>query len=706
MKAHAFLFLFAAAGFAGCINTSKPKSGLAYPLAHKTDTTNTYFDVKVADPYRWLENDRSPETEAWVQEENKVTGDYLSKIPFRDKIRSRLTKIWSFEKNGAPFRKGNYYFSYHNSGTQNQAVLQIRNGINSTPEVLLDPNTLSDDGTVALSTIGISSDGQYLAYATSKAGSDWESIHVMEIKSRKVLRDQLLWVKFSAIAWQKDGFYYSRFDEPAKGKEFSAKNLNHKIYYHKAGTLQETDMLIYEDKSHPERNFEAALTEDEALLYIYGTESTSGNSLVVKDLRQNNAAFITVASGFDNDYHVVDRDKENLLVLTNKNAPRFRMIAVDLAKPAEADWKELVPQQKDLLEAASIAGDQLILKYLHDVTNRLYVYSRDGKLQTEIKVENSLGTIDALSGEQKDSLAFFSFTTFTAPSTVYKYNLLSGRLQVYSKPDIDFRSSDFETRQVFYASKDGTKIPMFITCKKGLVLDGNNPAFLFGYGGFNISYTPEFRIDRAIFLENGGVYAVANMRGGGEYGEEWHKSGIKCNKQNVFDDFIAAAEYLIHEKYTKREKLAIHGRSNGGLLIGAVMTQRPDLAKVAVPTVGVLDMLRYHLFTIGRAWSADYGLSENKEEFNCLLKYSPLHNVHETAYPATLILTGDHDDRVVPAHSFKFAATLQEKNTGNDPILIRIDVNAGHGSGKPTSKQIEEFTDMWSFVFYNLGMTY
>jgi prolyl oligopeptidase len=706
MKTQVFIFLFATASLISCTNTSKTKSGLTYPAAHKTDSINTYFGVKVADPYRWLENDRSPETEAWVKEENKVTGEYLSKIPFRDKIRSRLTKIWSFEKNGAPFRKGNYYFSYHNSGTQNQAVLQIRNGINGTPEVLLDPNTLSEDGTVALSTIGISGDGQYLAYATSKAGSDWESIHVMEIKSRKVLRDQLLWVKFSAIAWQKDGFYYSRFDEPAKGKEFSAKNLNHKIYYHKAGTLQETDVLVYEDESHPERNFEASLTEDEALLYIYGTESTSGNSLVVKDLRKNNAAFVTIASGFENDYHVVDRSNESLLILTNRNAPRFRMIAVDLTKPEEADWKELVPQQKDLLEAASIAGDKLILKYLHDVTNRLFVYSRDGKLQNEIKVENSLGTIDALSGDLKDSLAFFSFTTFTAPSTIYKYNLLKGILQVYSKPDIDFRSSDFETRQVFYTSKDGTKIPMFITCKKGLVLDGNNPAFLFGYGGFNISYTPEFRIDRAIFLENGGVYAVANMRGGGEYGEDWHKSGIKCNKQNVFDDFIAAAEYLIHEKYTKREKLAIHGRSNGGLLIGAVMTQRPDLAKVAVPTVGVLDMLRYQLFTIGRAWSADYGISENKEEFNCLLKYSPLHNVRETAYPATLILTGDHDDRVVPAHSFKFAATLQEKNTGDEPILIRVDVNAGHGSGKPTSKQIEEFTDMWSFVFYNLGMTY
>ena len=689
-----------------CHTPGPPFRGISYPQTRKTDTVDTYFGLKVSDPYRWLENDRSPETEAWVKDENQVTGDYLSKIPFRDKIRDRLTRIWSFEKNGAPFRKGNFYFNYHNTGTQNQAVLQIREGISAAPKTLLDPNTLSDDGTVSLGTIAVSADGKYLAYATSKAGSDWESIHVMEISSGNVLKEQLLWVKFSAIAWQKDGFYYSRFDEPARGKEFSARNLNHKIYFHKAGTLQESDVPVYEDKAHPERNFEAEVSEDEALLFITGTESTSGNSLLVKDLRKDNAPFITISDNFESDYRVVDRENGSIILLTNHKAPRYKLISVDLSNPAEAQWKDIIPEQKDLLEAVSVASDKLIVKYLKDVSNRLYVFTRDGKAGEEINSGGGFGTVDAVSGHRNDSLAFFSFTTYTAPATVYKYNMLSKSLRIYSKPEIDFNPANFETRQVFYTSKDGTRIPMFITFKKGIRLDGNNPAFLFGYGGFNISYTPEFRIDRAIFLENGGVYAVANMRGGGEYGEDWHKAGIKCNKQNVFDDFIAAAEYLISEKYTRKEKLAIHGRSNGGLLIGAVMTQRPDLAKVAIPTVGVLDMLRYHLFTIGRAWSADYGLSENKEEFDCLYKYSPLHHVKEAAYPATLILTGDHDDRVVPAHSFKFAATLQEKNSGSEPVLIRIDVNAGHGGGKPTSKQIAEFADMWSFVFYNLGMNY
>ena len=694
-------FLFICGSIAQIPETGK----IHYPQTRKSDQKDVYFGTTIADPYRWLEDDRSAETEAWVKDENKVTYDYLAKIPFRKKIHERLTKIWSFEKTGAPFKKGKYYFNYHNSGTQNQSVLMIREGIYGKERLLLDPNTLSTDGTVALSSIGISADGKYLAYASSKAGSDWEEIHVMEIASGKPLRDHLMWVKFSGIAWQKDGFYYSRFDEPKKGTEFSAKNVNHKIYFHKAGSEQEQDLLVYEDKSHPERNFSAEVSKDESLLYISGNESTSGNSLLVKELNKNNAPFITISDNFDSDYNVIDSENGNILLLTNNKAPNYKLISVNLEKPEETNRKEIIPQEKDLLEGVSVASDKLIVKYLKDVTNRLYLYSRDGRREKDIN-PGGLGTISDVFGDRNDSLLFFSFTTFIAPATVFKYGLKNGALMVYSKPDIDFKSEEFETRQVFYPSKDGTKIPMFITCKKGTKLDGTNPTFLFGYGGFNISYAPEFRIDRAIFLENGGVYAVANMRGGGEYGEDWHKAGTKCNKQNVFDDFIAAAEYLIREKYTNREKLAIHGRSNGGLLIGAVMTQRPDLAKVALPTVGVLDMLRYHLFTIGRAWSSDYGLSENKDEFNCLLKYSPLHNIKENAYPATLILTGDHDDRVVPAHSFKFAATLQDKNKGTEPTLIRIDVNAGHGGGKPTSKQIDEFTDMWSFVFYNLGMHY
>jgi prolyl oligopeptidase len=686
-----------------CFSQNPATGKIHYPQTRKSEQTDTYFGTPVADPYRWLEDDRSVETEAWVKEENKVTSDYLAKIPFRNKIHDRLTRIWSFEKNGAPFRKGKYYFNYHNSGTQNQSVLMIREGIDGKKSPLLDPNTLSSDGTVSLSNIGISKDGKYLAYATSKAGSDWEEVYVKEIETGKTLKDRLLWVKFSGLAWQGNGFYYSRFDEPKKGKEFSAKNVNHKVYFHTAGSTQAEDKLIYEDKTFPERNFSAEISKDETLLYILGTESTSGNSLIVKDLSKKDSRFMTIVGSFRNDYTVVDYENGHILLVTNNKAPKYKLLSVSLSNPEEANWKEVIPQGKDLLEGVSVAGNKLVVKYLKDVTSHLYLYSREGKMEKEI-VPGGPGTISEVSGDRKDSLLFFSFTTFTAPAAVFKCNVETGTLTLYTKPSIDFKSADYETRQVFYPSKDGTKIPMFITCKKGTKLDGTNPTFLFGYGGFNICYVPEFRIDRAIFLENGGVYAVANMRGGGEYGADWHEAGIKCNKQNVFDDFIAAAEYLIREKYTTRDKLAIHGRSNGGLLIGAVMTQRPDLAKVALPTVGVLDMLRYHLFTIGRSWSSDYGLSDNKEQFNCLFRYSPLHNVKEGPYPATLILTGDHDDRVVPAHSFKFAATLQAKNNSNEPTLIRIDVNAGHGGGKPTSKQIDEFTDMWSFVFYNLGM--
>ncbi|MFI5150401.1 MAG: prolyl oligopeptidase family protein [Bacteroidia bacterium] len=687
-------------------NAQTPAKGtLTYPPSRKTDQTDIYFGTSVADPYRWLEDDRSAETEAWVKAENKVTNDYLGKIPYREKIRERLKHIWSFEKAGAPFKKGKYYFNYHNSGTQNQSVLMIRDGINGIPKVLLDPNKLSDEGTVSLSGIGISNDLKYLAYATSKAGSDWEEIRVMELESGKILEDKLNWVKFSSISWKGNGFYYSRFDAPIKGTELTAGNVNHKIYFHEAGTAQEKDKLIYEDKEHPKRNFEALVTDDESLLFIFGSESTSGNSLLAKELKDPLAPYIHLDDQFLFDYHYIAHEGSTVFLLTNRNASRYKLVAIDLHRPPLEFWKDIVPEQKDLLEGVSVAGDKFIVKYLKDVSSKLFVFDHAGKQEKEIQLK-SLGMAENVFGDEHDSLVFFSFATFIAPPTVYKYNIKTNGLSVYSKPVIDFNSDAIETRQVFYPSKDGTLIPMFITCKKGLKLNGNNPAFLFGYGGFNISYAPEFRIDRALFLENGGVYAVANMRGGGEYGEQWHKAGTLCDKQNVFDDYIAAAEYLISEKYTCHSKLAIHGRSNGGLLIGAVMTQRPDLAKVALPTVGVLDMLRYQKFTIGRSWCTDYGLSENETEFRCLFKYSPLHNVKNVAYPATMVLTGDHDDRVVPAHSFKFAATLQEKNTGSEPILIRIDVNAGHGGGKPTSKQIDEFADMWSFVFYNLGMSY
>ncbi len=695
--------------FASCSGGQKKEeqAKLTYPATRKVDTVDTYFGTKIADPYRWLEDDKSAETGEWVKAQNAVTNDYLSKIPFRDKIKERLTKIWNFEKVTAPFKKGKNYFFYKNNGIQNQSVLYVQEGLNGTPKILLDPNTLATDGTASLGGLSISKDSKYIAYSINRAGSDWEEIFVMEIDGAKKLADDIKWVKFSDIAWKGHGFYYSAYDAPKKGgSELSNKNEYHKVYYHTVGEDQSKDVLVYEDKAHALRNFSAATTEDEKLLLLYGSESTSGSSLAVKELDKPNAPFISLVDNFDNNYGVVGNDGNFLYVTTDKGAPKYQLLKIDIhGKPGYENWKKIIPESSDLLESVSLSNGKFIAKYLKDVTTRLFVFDMDGKKEKEIQLPG-LCKVDALDSDKDDSLAFFSFNTFVAPPVIYKYNMLTDKMSIWFKPTIDFKSDDFETKQVFYTSKDGTKIPMFITCKKGLVLDGNNPCFLFGYGGFNSYYSPEFRMDRALFLENGGVYAIPGLRGGGDYGEEWHKAGTKCQKQNVFDDFIAAAEYLIKEKYTCHDKLAIHGRSNGGLLIGAVMTQRPDLAKVAIPTVGVLDMLRFHKFTIGWSWTSDYGSSDNKEEFDCIIKYSPLQNVKEVEYPATLVTTGDHDDRVVPAHSFKFIATLQEKQKGNNPVLVRIDTNAGHGAGKPTSKQIDEFADIWSFVFFNLGMNY
>lgn len=681
-------------------------SKIQYPTTRKTDSVDSYFGSKIADPYRWLEDDRSAETGEWVKTQNKVTFDYLATIPFRGKVKNRLTQIWNFEKRTAPFKKGKKYFFYKNDGIQNQSVLYVQEGLDGTPKILLDPNTLATDGTISLGGLSISKDGKYLGYSINRAGSDWSEIYVMEIESGKKLSDEIKWVKFSDIAWKNDGFYYSAYDAPKTGSELSNKNEYHKVFFHKLGDPQSKDALIYEDKEHPLRNFSASITDDQNLLLLYGSESTSGTSLAVKDLRKPNAPFTWLVNNFDNNYGVVHNNGNKLYVITDKGAPKYQLLEIDITgKPDYENWKKIIPESNDLLESVSLCNGKLIAKYLKDVTTRLYIFSMDGKKESEIQLPG-ICKVDALDSDKDDSLAFFSYNTFTAPASIYKYNIVTNKMDVWFKPTIDFKSDDFETKQVFYTSKDGTKIPMFITHKKGIKLDGTNPCFLFGYGGFNSYYSPEFRIDRAVFLENGGIYAIPGLRGGGDYGEEWHKAGTKCQKQNVFDDFIAAAEYLVKEKYTSHNKLAIHGRSNGGLLIGAVMTQRPDIAKVAIPTVGVLDMLRYHKFTIGWAWATDYGTSENKEEFDCLIKYSPLHNVKEQEYPATLVTTGDHDDRVVPAHSFKFIATLQEKQKGSNPVLIRIDTNAGHGAGKPTTKQIEEYSDIWSFVFYNLGMNY
>ena len=687
--------------------TKETKSTLTYIKTRKCDTVDTYFGTKVPDPYRWLEDDKSAETGDWVKAQNKTTYDYLATIPFRDKIKERLTKIWNFAKCSAPSKKGKYYFFYKNTGVQNQSVLFVQEGLNGTPKILLDPNTLAADGTASLGGTSISKDAKYMAYSINRAGSDWSEIYVMEIATGKQLLDSIKWVKFSDIAWKGDGFYYSAFDAPKKNAHtLSGKNEYHKVFYHKVGTTQAKDELVYQDKKHALRNYSATTTEDEKLLLVYGSESTSGTSLMVKDLAMPNSKFVVLVDNFENNYGVVDNDGNNLYVITDKGAPKYQLLKIDITKkPDYENWEKVIPESKDLLESVANCNGKFVAKYLKDVTTRLYIYDKSGKKENEIQLPG-ICKVDAFDGDKDDSLAFFSYNTFTAPAIIYKYNMTNNAMTVWFKPEVDFKSEDYETKQVFYKSKDGTPIPMFITCKKGLVMDGNNPCFLFGYGGFNSYYSPEFRTDRALFLENGGVYAIPGLRGGGDYGEDWHKAGTKCQKQNVFDDFIAAGEYLIKEKYTSHEKLAIHGRSNGGLLIGAVMTQRPDLAKVAIPTVGVMDMLRYHKFTIGWAWASDYGTSDSANYFNCIIKYSPLHNIKEVEYPATLVTTGDHDDRVVPAHSFKFIATLQEKQKGNNPVLVRIDTNAGHGAGKPTSKQIDEYSDIWSFVFYNLGMKY
>lgn len=676
---------------------------MPYPVTKKVDTVDTYFGVKVPDPYRWLEDDKSAETAEWVKAQNTVTFDYLSKIPFREALKNRLSKIWNYPKYGTPFFKGEYYFFFKNDGMQNQSVLYIQEGLDGTPRVFLDPNTFSEDGTVSLAAMNVSNDAKYFAYGISKGGSDWNEFYVIDIATGKQLSDKLEWIKFSGIAWEKDGFYYSRYDAP-KGSELSVKNEFQKVYYHKIGTKQNEDILIYENKAFPLHNFGAAVTEDETFLIIEESEATDGNALYVKNLKEKNAAFVKVADGFEYNFNVVDNIGNTLLVYTNFEAPKYRLIAVDMAKPAPENWSVIIPEKEEVLKGVSVAGSLLVAEYMKDAASRAYMYDFNGKLKYELQLP-CIGTLGGFSSEKGNNLAFYSFTSFTFPNTIYKFDVAQNKSEVYKTSEIDFNPDLYETKQVFYNSKDGTKIPMFIVHKKGLKLNGKNPALLYGYGGFNVSVTPSFSISRLMLLENDGVFALANIRGGGEYGKDWHEAGTKLKKQNVFDDFIAAAEYLIAQKYTSPEKLAIQGGSNGGLLIGACINQRPDLFKVALPAVGVMDMLRFHKFTIGWAWTGDYGSSEDSVEFNYLYKYSPLHNIcNDANYPAVLVTTADHDDRVVPAHSFKYIATLQEKYKGENPVLIRIETQAGHGAGKPTDKIIEEAADVWSFTLYNLGV--
>ncbi len=685
------------------VNTAlTAQTSFVYPATEKQNVYDEYFGTKVQDPYRWLEDDRSPKTEEWVKQQNVTTEAYLKTLPTRDKIRARLTELWNYNKESAPFKKGISFFCFKNNGLQNQSVMYRMKTLEDKGEIILDPNTLSNDGTVSLSGTSISKDGKTLAYGISKAGSDWVEIHFRDIETKKDLPDVIKWVKFSGMSWKGNGIYYSRYAEPT-GSGLSQKNEFHKVYYHQVGTSQDKDVLYFEDKDHPNYNFGAYTTEDENYLFVSTSESTSGEKLMVKDLKDPKAEFKMLSGDFEFEYRIIDNIGSTFYMTTNKGAPRFKLVSFTYENPAPDSWKTIIPQSTNPLEGARICNKKLLVNYFQDVISKLYCYDLNGKLEREIKLPG-LCRLSAFNTDKNDDFAIYSISMFTSPGQTYYLDAKTWTSKLIFQPNCKFDSDKYETEQVFIETKDGTVVPMFITKKKDLKMNPETPCFVYGYGGFNISIAPEFRIDRTVFLEAGGIYCVPNIRGGGEYGEDWHKLGTKCNKQNVFDDFIAACDFLVAKKYTSYNKIAIHGRSNGGLLIGAVITQRPDICKVAIPAVGVLDMLRFHLFTIGRAWSVDYGNSETKNEFDCLIKYSPLQNIKDVNYPATLVLTGDHDDRVVPAHSFKFAATLQEKNKSKEPMLIRIDVNAGHGAGKPTSKQIDEFADMWSFVFYNLGI--
>ena len=677
-----------------------------YPETRKGDVVDNYHGTEVPDPYRWLEDDMSEETAAWVKAQNELTFSYLESIPFRDALKERMTEIWNYPKMGTPFKEGDHYFYTYNTGLQNQSILFMKRNLEDEGEVFLDPNGFSEDGTVALAGFSVSNDHKFAAYGISKGGSDWREFYVKEVETGEELGDHIQWIKNSGISWYKEGFYYTRYDTPAKGDELKGENKNAKAYYHQLGTPQSEDRLIYQDAAHPDRSFYLGVTEDEAYLLLSAYESTSGNSLAFKKAGLDNTPYIWLDEDFDDDYVPIGNHGNMLYVLTNNDAPLYRLVGVNLNHPERENWTDIIPEdEKNVLESATLAGGKIIATFIQDAYNNARVYNLDGTMLHEVSVPG-IGSIGGFSGKLEDPVAFYSFTSFNYPTTIFKYNIEENLTELLYTPEVDFDAEAYETKQVFYASKDGTRIPMFIVHKKGIKLDGTNPTLLYGYGGFNISETPSFSTTRAVWLEQGGVFALANIRGGGEYGEAWHKAGTVFHKQNVFDDFIAAAEYLIKEKYTSSKRLAIYGGSNGGLLIGAVINQRPELFAVAIPMVGVMDMLRFHKFTIGRYWTVDYGSSDDPEQFNYLLGYSPLHNISEDKdYPAVLVTTGDHDDRVVPAHSFKYIATLQEKYHGKNPVMIRINTDAGHGAGKPTDMAIQEYTDVWAFIYKNIDFT-
>ncbi|WP_394906649.1 prolyl oligopeptidase family protein [uncultured Mesonia sp.] len=680
---------------------------LTYPKTKKVDSVDTYFGQEVKDPYRWLEDDRSAETEEWVKQQNEVTFNYLDQIPYRDSLKNRLAELWNFEKVGAPYTEGDYTYFSKNDGLQNQYVIyrHKKNEDASTAEVFLDPNKFSEDGTTSLDAFSFSENGKILAYSISEGGSDWRKIIVMNAETKEIVEDTLVDVKFSGISWKGDeGFFYSSYDKP-EGSELSAKTDQHKLYYHQLGTAQKSDRLIFGGSPEEKHRYvRSAVTQDNKYLLIAASVSTSGNKLFLKNLEKPNSALVTILDHTKSDTYLLDNQGDQLFLTTNLNAPNKKVVQVDAKNPQPENWKDLIPETEFVLTPTK-GGGYIFANYMKDAVSMVKQYDYKGKLIREVELPG-VGTVNGFGAKKEDKELYYSFTNYVTPGSIYKYDIEKGNSEVFNTPKIDFNPEDYESKQVFYTSKDGTKVPMIITHKKGLALDGKNPTILYGYGGFNISLTPSFSIANAVWMEQGGIYAVANLRGGGEYGKKWHNAGTQLKKQNVFDDFIAAAEFLIDKNYTSSDYLAIRGGSNGGLLVGATMTQRPELIQVALPAVGVLDMLRYHTFTAGAGWAYDYGTAEDsKEMFTYLKGYSPVHNVKEgVSYPATMITTGDHDDRVVPAHSFKFAAELQEKQTGDNPVLIRVEVNAGHGAGTPVSKIIDQYADIYGFTLWNMGV--
>lgn len=686
-----------------CNKSALETGAIQYPETARTDTVDNYFGVEVSDPYRWLEDDRSAETAAWVKAQNEVTFGYLNGIPYRDEILQRLEKLYNYERLGSPSKEGDYYYFFKNDGLQNHSVLYRKKALDGTPEVFLDPNTFSKDGTTGLSSIAFTKDGSLAAYLITEGGSDWRKAIVMKASDKEIIGDTLRDIKFSGIAWKgNDGFYYSSYDKP-EGSELSAKTQHHKLYYHKLGTPQSDDKVIFGGEQTPRRYVSGKLTEDERFLIVSASTSTTGNELYIQDLKDPNGKLVNIVNNFDNNHYVLTNDGSRLIIHTNLNAPNNRLVEVEFSKPGPDNWKDIIPETENVM-SASTGGGKIFAEYMVDVKTQEKQYDLHGNLERDIELPG-MGTANGFGGKVNEKEVYYSFTSFTYPTTIFRYDIASGKSTLYENPEIDFNPEDYETRQVFYESKDGTKVPMYIVHKKGIELNGKNPTWLYAYGGFSVSLNPSFNTSRIVWLENGGIYAQPNLRGGGEYGEKWHLAGTKMKKQNVFDDFITAAEYLIAEKYTSSEYLAISGGSNGGLLVGATMTQRPDLAKVALPAVGVMDMLRYHKFTAGAGWAYDYGTSEDsKEMFEYLRKYSPVHALKPgTNYPATLVSTADHDDRVVPAHSFKFAATLQESHEGENPVLIRIETKSGHGSSN-LKKALEYVADQYAFTWYNMGV--